>query len=76
MKNPITELAFLVLIAWLLSSLLYGVIAFTLANMDMFNETAKVSLNSVSSAFAGLIVGYKLRDIVLGNPKTAKKKKK
>ena len=73
--NPIAELTFLVILAFLLSSVLYAVIAFTLASFDMFSDSAKVSLNSVTGVFAGLIIGYRLRDMVLGATKSKKKKK-
>lgn len=74
-NNQYVELAFLIFVAWALCTILYGVVAFMLASVDMFNQTAKVNLNSLTSALAGLIIGYRLRDIIRGVSKSKKKKK-
>lgn len=74
-NNPLVELVFLVVLAFLLSSVLYAIIAFTLANLDMFDDAARVNLSSVTGVFAGLIIGYRLRDMVHATAKPKKKRK-
>ena len=74
-NNPYVELGFLIFVAWALSSILYGFMAFTLASFDMLSESAEINLNSVTSALAGLIIGYRLRDMILSVSKSKKKKK-
>ncbi len=75
--TSITELAFIIILAFLLSATLYFVLAFALSMFDAFDDTARIYLNSVTSTLAGLIIGFKLRELMAPAPraKTAPKKK-
>jgi hypothetical protein len=71
MNNTLTfafQLITTLIIAAILSAVLYGILAFTLANLDMFYEKQSI-IRSIADIVFGLAVGYRLNDLV----RTAKK---
>lgn len=68
-----TELIFTVIVAGIGSWLLAFFAWFILANFDVTSE-AKTYVDFVSGILFGLIVGYKLKTLMLEHKKTGKKK--
>lgn len=78
-NSTMTELAFIIILAFLMSATIYFVLAFVLSMFNAFGETARIYLNSVTSTLAGLIIGFKLKELMATVPATkrpAKKKSK
>jgi hypothetical protein len=69
-----TELVFTVIVAGIGSWLLAFLAWFLLANFNVTSE-AKTYVDFVSGILFGLIVGYKLKTLMLVHTKPAKKKK-
>lgn len=77
MKNTykfLSELLFTVLVAGVLSVLLGFVLWFVAANFDQSKEW-RTYIDFVSGILFGLVVGYKLKALVLEHRKDGKKKK-
>jgi F0F1-type ATP synthase assembly protein I len=78
MKNVtklLVELIFTVVVAGILSILLGLFLWFITANLDVLVESRSY-IDFVSGILFGLIVGYKLKALVLENKKPVAKKKK
>lgn len=77
MKNVtklLTELIFTVVVAGVLSALLGFILWFFAANMDKSTEW-RTYIDFISGILFGLIVGYKLKALVVEDQKVSKKKK-
>jgi uncharacterized metal-binding protein len=64
-NSQIIELAFTIVIAFLLSGVMYMVLAFVLDNLNIFTRGVADMLNTFTSACAGVIVGYKLHILMM-----------